>query len=41
MLEICKLAYNIQHDFASVTDEVDCSVVLAPLQVAFLGKYDD
>ena len=41
MLEICKLAYDIQHDFAWVTDEVDCSVVLAPLQVAFLGKCDD
>ena len=24
-----------------VADEADCSVVLAPLQVAFLGKCDD
>ena len=28
------------HDFAWVTDEADCSVVLALLQVAFLGKCD-
>ena len=33
--------YNLQHDFAWVTDEADCSVVLALLQVAFLGKCDD
>ena len=33
--------YDLQHDFAWVTDEADCSVVLALLQVAFLGKYDD
>ena len=31
----------LQHDFAWVTDEAYCSVVLALLQVAFLGKYDD
>ena len=31
---------DLQHDFAWVTDEADCSVVLAPLQVAFLGKCD-
>ena len=33
--------YGLQHDFAWVTDETDCSVVLALLQVAFLGKCDD
>ena len=33
--------YDLQHDFAWVTDEAYCSVVLALLQVAFLGKYDD
>ena len=31
---------DLQHDFASVTDEGDCSVVLALLQVAFLGNCD-
>ena len=34
------LQYGLQHDFAWVTDEA-CSVVLALLQVAFLGKCDD
>ena len=33
--------YNLQHNFAWVTDEACCSVVLALLQVAFLGKCDD
>ena len=33
--------YYLQHDFAWVTDEADGSVVLALLQVAFLGKCDD
>ena len=33
--------YDLQHDFAWVTDEAYCSVVLALLQVAFLGKFDD
>ena len=33
--------YDLQHDFARVTDEADCSVVLALLQVAFGGKCDD
>ena len=33
--------YDLQHDFAWVTDEAYCSVVLALLQVAFLGKCDD
>ena len=33
--------YDLQHDFAWVADEADRSVVLALLQVAFLGKCDD
>ena len=33
--------YDLQHDFPWVTDEADQSVVLALLQVAFLGKRDD
>ena len=33
--------HDLQHDFALVTDEAYCSVVLALLQVAFLGKCDD
>ena len=33
--------YDLQQDFAWVTDEAYCSVVLALLQVAFLGKCDD
>ena len=33
--------YDLQHDFAWVTDEVDRSVIQALLQVAFLGKCDD
>ena len=33
--------YDLQHGFAWVTDEADCSVVIALLQVAFLGKCDD
>ena len=33
--------YDLQRDFAWVTDEVYCSVVLALLQVAFLWKCDD
>ena len=33
--------YDLQHDFAWVTDEANCSIVLALLQVAFLGKCDD
>ena len=31
----------LQHDLAWVADKADCSVVLALLQVAFLGKCDD
>ena len=33
--------YDLQHDFAWVTDEAYCSVILALLQVAFLGRCDD
>ena len=33
--------YDLQHDFAWVTDEADCSIVLALLQVAFLGYCGD
>ena len=33
--------YDLQHDFAWVTDGAYCSVVLALQQVAFLGKRDD
>ena len=33
--------YNLLHDFAWVTDEDDRSIVLALLQVAFLGECDD
>ena len=33
--------YDLQHDFAWLTDEADRSVVLALLQVAFPGKCDD
>ena len=33
--------FDLQHDFAWVTDNAYRSVVLALLQVAFLGKCDD
>ena len=33
--------YDLQLDFNWVTDKADYSVVLALLQVAFLGKCDD
>ena len=33
--------YDLPHDFALVADEADRSVVLALLQVTFLGKCDD
>ena len=33
--------YDLQHDNAWVTDEAECSVVLALLKVALLGKCDD
>ena len=32
---------DLQHDFAWMTGEAYCSVVLALLQVAFLGKCDN
>ena len=35
------IQYDLQHDFAWVTDEAYCSIVLALLQVAFHGKCDD
>ena len=43
LLRLClqPVQYDLQHDFAWVTDEADRSVVLALLQVAFLGKCDD
>ena len=40
-LRLQYVQYDLQHDFAWVTDEAYCSVVLALLQVAFLGKCDD
>ena len=33
--------YDLQHDFAWVTDEAYCSVVLALMQVAFFGQCGD
>ena len=33
--------YDLQNDFVWVTDEAYCSVVLALLPVAILGKCDD
>ena len=38
LLRLClqSVQYDLQHDFAWVTDEADRSVVLALLQVAFL-----
>ena len=40
-LWLLSVRYDLHHDFAWVTDEAYCSVVLALLQVAFLGKCDD
>ena len=40
-LRLQSVQYELQHNFAWVTDEADCSVVLELLQVAFLGKSDD
>ena len=40
-LRLQSVQYDLQHDFAWVADEADRSVVLAQLQVAFLGKCDD
>ena len=33
--------YDLKHDFPWVADKADRSVVLALLQIAFLGKCDD
>ena len=35
------MQYDLQHDFAWVTDNADRSVALALLQAANLGKRDD
>ena len=40
-LRLQSVQYDLQHDFAWVADEADHLVVLALLQVAFLGKCDD
>ena len=40
-LRLQSVQYDLQHDFALVTDDAYCSVVLALLQIAFLGKCDD
>ena len=40
-LWLWSVQYDLQHDFAWVTDEAYCSVVLALLQAAFLGKCGD
>ena len=37
-LQLQSVEYDLQHDFAWVADEADCSVVLAMLQVAVLGN---
>ena len=40
-LRLQSVQYDLQHDFAWVADGADRSVVLALLQVAFLGKFDE
>ena len=40
-LRLLSVQYDLQHDFAGVTDEADRTVVLALPQVAFLGTCDD
>ena len=40
-LWLLSVQFELQHDFAWVTDEADRSVVLELLQVAFLVKCDD
>ena len=40
-LQFQSVQYDLQHDFPWVTDEADHSLVLALLQVAFLGKRND
>ena len=37
-LRLQSVQYDLQHDYAWVTDEADRSVVLALLQVAFVGN---
>ena len=39
--QLQSVQYDLQHDFAWVTDEACCSVVLALLHVAFFEKYND
>ena len=41
LLSLWLQSVQYDHDFAWMTDEAYCSVVLALLQVAFLGKCDD
>ena len=43
LLRLClqSVQYDLQHDFTWVTDEAHCLVVVALLQVAFLGKCND
>ena len=40
-LRLQPVQYDPQHDFAWVADKAYCLVVLALLQVTFLGKCDD
>ena len=40
-LRLQSVQYDLKNDIAWVADEPDRSVVLALLQVAFLGKRDD
>ena len=40
-MRLQSVQYDFQNDFAWVADEADRSIVLALLQVAFLGKCDD
>ena len=40
-LRLQSVQSDLQHDFAWMADEADHTVVLALLQVAFLGKCDD
>ena len=40
-MRLQSVQYDLQHDPAWVSDEADRSVVLAPLQVAFLWECDE
>ena len=40
-LRLQSVQYDLQRDFAWTADKADCSVVLALLQVAHLGRCDD